>query len=164
MTARPYSLSLKTYVDEREKLIAIACRIVDDHAAAEDLVQESWLRWQQKDYPDEKALAAFKRIVINLAKDLYRRRQTEKRVFGDAIWQSSAVPDSELILLARQDLRLAVSALRELPPRSVKAFKMHCADGLNCAEIGRRLGLSRSRAHELVENAMVHVMLGMRRV
>ena len=54
---------------------------------------------------------------------------------------------------------VAVKALRELPQRTVQAYRMHCMEGLSCAEIGRRFNQSRSRAHALVEEAIVQVTI-----
>lgn len=147
------------FLEERENLIAIARSIVRDHAIAEELVQESWLRWHKHDYPEIKARSVFRRIVANLAKDTFRRRQRERELLGFVDWHGLSAPDSERIYIARQDLLVAVRALQELPARTVKAYRMHCMDGMTCAEIGRSLNLSRSRAHALVEDAIVHVTI-----
>ena len=159
MTARPGDPGLNTYIYERVGLIALATRIVDSHAVAEEIVQESWLRWHRKDYPITKARAIFRRVVANLAKDRYRRLQKEHQVLRYANWHDLDAPDSERLYIARQDLHRAIQALQELPKRSVRAYRMHCMDGLSCAEIGRQLGLSRSRAHALVEDVIVHVTI-----
>lgn len=151
--------AIATFLQDRERLIAIACGIVKNRAVAEELVQESWLRWQEHNYPAHKARSIFGRIVANLARDSYRRRQTETRLIKEIVWEGGFEADSERLCIVRQDLCAVVQALLELPERTVTIFRMHCADGLNCAEIGRRLGLSRSRTHGLLEDAMVHVML-----
>ena len=147
------------FLEDRETLVSIARNIVKDHAVAEELVQESWLRWHQHDYPVNKARSVFRRIVANLAKDSFRRRKRERELLAYAAWQSADAPDSEQVCIARQELLVAVSALRELPKRTVQAYRLHCMDGVSCAEIGRRFNLSRSRAHALVEDAIVHVTL-----
>ena len=41
MAEAQHQPGLQTYVNERETLIAIACRVVESRAVAEELVQES---------------------------------------------------------------------------------------------------------------------------
>ncbi|MEM6482603.1 MAG: hypothetical protein AAF681_12200, partial [Pseudomonadota bacterium] len=55
MVAQPLDPEVKTFVDEQDKLIAIALRIVESRAVAEEVVQESWLRWQRHGYAAEDA-------------------------------------------------------------------------------------------------------------
>ncbi|MEM6481603.1 MAG: hypothetical protein AAF681_07135 [Pseudomonadota bacterium] len=117
------------------------------------------MRWHQHDYPVSKAKSVFRRIVANLAKDTFRRRKRERELLAYAEWQSAETPDSERVCIARQEFLVAVKALRELPQRTVQAYRMHCMEGLSCAEIGRRFNQSRSRAHALVEEAIVHVTI-----
>ncbi|MEM6901006.1 MAG: RNA polymerase sigma factor [Pseudomonadota bacterium] len=149
----------ESFIQEREQLISIACKIVKDHGVAEDLVQESWLRWHFHKYSAANSRSIFRKIVANLARDYFRRRKREGELLAYADWQSTNSPDSERIYSARQELVVAMNALSELPQRTVLAYRMHCMDGLSCAEIGRRLKLSRSRAHALVEEAIVHVTM-----
>lgn len=148
-----------TFFKDRRKLMSIAIAIVGDQASAEDVVQQSWIRWAERNYEADKAGAIFRRIVANLAKDLYRRRQVESRILGEMARITGSEPDSERVYIARQDLLAVVRALRELPERSVLAFRMHAVDGLSCSEVGRRLGLKRSRAQVIISEAMVYVML-----
>lgn len=145
------------FVRQRQKLIAIACSVVEDQSVAEDLVQDSWLRWQSSNYPSQDAPHIFKRIVLNLAKDFYRKRKVERHALLDAQWENDGTPSSERVLAARQELRFVIKALRQLPRRSVKVFRMRFVDGLKYAEIAARLDISVSRAHALAEDVLVAV-------
>ena len=149
--------ALLQYVRERQKLIAIACSIVEDQAVAEDLVQDSWLRWQGSNYSGKDAIPIFKRIVSNLAKDFLRKKKVEQNALSDVYWQREGTPCSERIVSARQELRFVIEALRRLPPRSVKAFRLRFIDGLKYAEIAEILQISVSRAHALAEDVLIEV-------
>lgn len=96
MSEQTVDPGLRCFVDDRDRLIAIACRIVDSRAVAEELVQESWLRWDARDYPADKAAPIFRSIVANLARDWRRRQRTESTITGtlpDAPWTTRAMPN-----------------------------------------------------------------------
>lgn len=142
----------------REKLIANACAIVANRAIAEELVQESWLRWHGNSYPARDAEPIFWRIVRNLALDWKRRARIEQDGLAAHLDTTETAPDSERVVCAREELRRVVAALDALPQRTVTAFRMHRVDGLTYAVIARRLGISPSTAFKLVEDAMVEVV------
>lgn len=147
------------FMKEREKLIALACSIVDNQSIAEELVQESWVRWEGRGYPASDARAIFRRIVANLARDFYRRNRAERKVMAEQLLPADMTLDTERTLIARQELHCIVNVLQKLPKRTVSAFRMRTIDGMSSTEIGKALGLSRSRAHELVADALVAIMI-----
>lgn len=129
MAAQPCDPGLKAYISERDRLIAIATRIVDSRAVAEELVQESWLRWDGRAYPHEKAKPIFRSIVTNLARDWRRRSRLEASILDEAFPTSEDPRDAERIIIARQEIKKLVRALQELNPRVVKAFRLHRVEG-----------------------------------
>lgn len=152
----------EVFLKSREKLISNACVIVANRAIAEELVQESWLRWHAQRYPDSAAEPIFWRIVRNLALDWKRRSRVEKDSLAAQFETIETAPDSERVFAAREELRCVVRTLEALPERTVSAFRMHRVDGLPYAKIARRLGVSPSTAFKLVEDAMVEVVLSLR--
>lgn len=137
----------------------MAQSLVGDRAIAEELVQESWLRWQDQDYPGSAASSIFRRIVRNLAMDWLRHRQVETRWISRHERQPSAAPAAERLAIVRQDVEIAASALAELPERTRAAFRLSRIDGLTYAEIGERLGVSAPRAHQMIRRALMHIAL-----
>lgn len=150
--------SASTFVANQDDLIALALRIVGCRSMAEDLVQDSWIRWHRRNYALDHARPILMRIVRNLAIDYHRKQQREAAGLETQRLLAEHTLDTERILTARQELRLVVRALEELPERTVRAFKMSRVDGVSCAEIGRRLGISESRAYQLVGAALIHVI------
>ena len=140
----------------RAALVAYAVAIIRDQAAAEDVVQEAWIRMQaaeagaRTDRPD----AYLYRIVRNLALDRGRRTTFERRHFiqsPDNIDQIFADEvDPETAAAARDELRLTLATLRTLPRRMEAAVRLHRLEGLKLKEIAQRLGVSTTVAHELV--------------
>lgn len=161
MTAHLSDRGLKTYVDERDSLIALAARIVESHAIAEEIVQESWLRWHRHSYSAVDAAPLFKSIVKNLAYDWRRARHREIRSMPDLAVLRGDVPSSERAVIAKDELNRVVEALRRLPPRTVRAFRLRFVDGLTYEQVGKRIGLSLSRSRTLIENAMVEISIAL---
>lgn len=151
--------ALETFQQERELLISIACSIVHSRAIAEELVQDSWLRWGEQTYPQDKALPIFRKIVANLARDWYRRRRTETVILADQDRETQYHLDAERVMIARDDLGKIVAALAELPPRTVDAFRMSRIDGLTYAQIAQRLDTVPSRVHAYVVKTLAHLTI-----
>ncbi|MEM6387089.1 MAG: sigma-70 family RNA polymerase sigma factor [Pseudomonadota bacterium] len=150
-------VGLASFIDEREDLLALAHSVVGSRAIAEDVVQESWIRWHGRSYPTDRARPLLRRIVANLARDWYRRARTERNINQYIADEVELYPDSERVIIARQELRLVVDALRELPERTLVAFRLSRIEGRSLTEIGALLGVSTPRAHQLVRGALVHV-------
>ncbi|MEM9909830.1 MAG: RNA polymerase sigma factor [Pseudomonadota bacterium] len=153
---------ITTYLRERENLIGIASKIVQDHAIAEDLVQESWLRWSAKNYRDADAKPILRRIVSNLALDMLRRRKTEGLLVSELEKFWDTAPDSESILAAKQDLLRLIALLRTLPTRNVEALRLQRFYGMSYVRIGKKLGVAPSTAFKIVEDTMVQMILHLR--
>ena len=151
--------ALSTFVSDRTSLMALARSIVGNQAIAEELVQDSWLRWCCRQYPSQEARPILRRIVANLARDWRRRQATESHFLEMSDWTEEFEINAERIVIARQDLAIAVKALTELPQRTYTAFLLHRINGKTYAQIGEHLGISTPRAHQLVRKALVHVAM-----
>lgn len=158
MAARACDHGLKTFVDERDVLIAAASRIVDNHAVAEELVQEAWLRWRAKQYQLDQSRPLLLRIVKNLAIDWHRRRRTEFEVMETQRLIQDTPHDPERIVSARQQLERVIRVIETLSPKARLAFRYSRVDGLTLKEAGKRLGVSESRASQLVSDAIVRIV------
>ncbi|MEM0943258.1 MAG: RNA polymerase sigma factor [Pseudomonadota bacterium] len=159
MTVRSYDPNLRAFVDERDTLIAIACRYVDNPAVAEELVQESWLRSNAKHYQPDQLTPILRQIIRNLSIDWLRRQQTERNGLADLSEFSEEAPDTERVVIARQQLHTVVRTLQRLPKRTLKAFRLRRLDNLTYKEIGRRLNISEAGAYRLVAEALVQVVI-----
>ncbi|MEM6480896.1 MAG: sigma-70 family RNA polymerase sigma factor [Pseudomonadota bacterium] len=159
MTARPYDIVASEFCDERHDLVALARALVGHDDIAEDIVQESWLRWQRHDYPTNHAKPIFVRIIKNLAADWHRHRAIEARNYRIHAMLRGDTPDTERIVVARQQLRLVIEALRGLPEQNLEAFRLHRMEGMAFADIGAQLGISKAGAHRLVAQALTKIVL-----
>lgn len=159
METEPETAGLTAFVDRRQDLIALANAVVKNQAVAEELVQESWLQWSNKTYPSSHAVPIFKRIVLNLAKDWHRKQKREWARFETYALLYDNAPDTEHVVIARQDLLNVLRALNTLPARSLHAFRLSRVDGLTYQEIAAKLGVATSTAYGIVADALVQVTL-----
>lgn len=151
--------ALASYLRERSELLALARSVVGRADIAEDIVQDSWIRWDRHDYPADRAKPIFRKIVANLARDWLRKASREHDRVATATHAAEAEPDTERTVIARQELRTVIKALRKLPQRTFLAFKMRRLEGLTYEEIGARLGVNASRAYQLSTKALARIAM-----
>ncbi|WP_235720816.1 sigma-70 family RNA polymerase sigma factor [Magnetospirillum molischianum] len=157
-------VKLDLYVSHRSALVDYATPIVGCRARAEDVVQDSFLRFSRCEPEDgalRQPLAYLYRVVRNTALDCVRRVSAEaRRDEAQAVvcGFEPLAPSPEEVAVGRDHLRRVEAALSELPERTRKAFELHRFDGLSFLQIGQRLEVSAATAHRLVRDAMVHMM------
>jgi RNA polymerase sigma factor (sigma-70 family) len=151
--ARAVEVEIATDVDrllvdlfEREgrSLVRLARLFVDDRNAAEDLVQEAFIRLARsasriKD--DAKAAAYLRSIVLNLARDHNRRGLVSLR-HRLPLDDERAQEVEELVL--RDDQRQIIEALRDLPHRQRDCLVLRYYQELGIDDIADTLGISRN--------------------
>lgn len=140
-----------------------AASLVGSRAQAEDLVQEAWMRLDQamEQRSVREPLAYLYRIIRNLALDGRRAATRERQWEADgagtaAILAQHAPVTPESVALHKDELRLLLRALDELPRRTRIAFGMHRLGGYKLREIAAHLGISLPLAQTLVADGLEH--------
>ena len=155
----------------RRQLVKYASGFLGDHAQAEDLVQEAYLRFSAASGAKllDDPLGYLYRIVRNLALDGYRQKMREARYMvsdagtaSDTYAEDRPSPESEV--LHRDQLRVLQEALAELPERTRIALEMHRFGGCKLREIAEHLGISTALVHSLIVDAVEHCRQRLRRV
>jgi RNA polymerase sigma-70 factor (sigma-E family) len=129
---------------EGTSLVRLARLFVDDRNAAEDLVQEAFIRLSRSAHRIDdrtRAPAYLRSIVLNLARDHNRRGLVSMRhrlPLGDP---ERGVEDE---ITVRDDQRQVLEALRELPTRQRACLVLRYYDDLGPDEIAGILGISRN--------------------
>lgn len=141
-----------------------AFRVLDDAAAAEDAVQDAFLRaWRALDRFDEKAEFStwLYRIAINAAIDLRRERRRRETRTGalpedshGQVTASSDAPDPHRTAYWREMAGLAKNAICELPESERTAILLRHYEGCSIAEIARALGRDENAAKQAVFRAV----------
>ena len=149
------SLVVALFTAEAARLVSLARFFVDDRTAAEDLVQEAFIRLARSSHRihDEARAAAYLRsIVINLARDHNRRGLVSLRHRPPAVEDE---PSAEDAATGRESRREVVAALRNLPKRQRDCVALRYYLELSVPEIAETLGLS-------VNSVKTHLQRGMR--
>lgn len=127
---------------EAASLTRLARFYVDDRTAAEDLVQEAFIRFARhrgRLRDPDRAVAYLRSIVINLARDHNRRGLVSLR------HRPPAQPDAPSAAEAaedRADRAAVIAALRALPRRQRDCVTLRYFYDMPVAEIAATLGLS----------------------
>lgn len=153
--------SLSIFLVHRARLIDYAKRIIGDHAGAEDVVQEAYLRFHSAatSRPFDEPAAYLYRIVRNLALDGYRKHTREAlHVVPASSRQADGAPDQqpspEVRAAGRSDLAALRLALAELSPPARLALHLHRIEGRTVREVAERLGMSVGSAHALIRDSL----------
>jgi RNA polymerase sigma-70 factor (ECF subfamily) len=136
------ALVVRLFREHGSSLVRLARLFVDDRNAAEDLVQEAFIRLSRSAHRIEdpsKAAAYLRSIVLNLARDHNRRGLVSLRhqlPFDD----DAASVEDEVVL--REDQQRVIDALRELPHRQRDCVVLRYYFDLGIADIAETLGIS----------------------
>lgn len=130
------------FVTEAARLVSLARFFVEDRTAAEDLVQEAFIRLSRTAHrirDREKAAAYLRSIVINLARDHNRRGLVSLRHRPPAVLDE---PSAEQTAAERESRNEVVAALRDLPRRQRDCVALRYYLELPVEEIAATLGVS----------------------
>ncbi|GAB0104314.1 sigma-70 family RNA polymerase sigma factor [Nocardia sp. JMUB6875] len=148
METRPANPVTATFEAHRDRLRAVAFRMLGSHADAEDVVQEAWMRLARQDAAAIENLAGWLTTVVGrISLDLLRSRGARpEQSFGDGISEvvvidDSPEPEDHVALADSVGLALLV-VLDSLGPSERVAFVLHDMFGVSFAEIGQILGKS----------------------
>jgi RNA polymerase sigma-70 factor (sigma-E family) len=123
-------------------LVRMVRMFVDDRNAAEDLVQEAFIRLARSRHRIEdssKAAAYLRSIVLNLARDHNRRGLVSLRHHLPSDPLRASLEDT---IELREDQRMVIDALRDLPHRQRDCLILRYYDELPVPGIGEVLGIS----------------------
>jgi RNA polymerase sigma-70 factor (ECF subfamily) len=160
---------IRLYLARRPDLVRFFTVRLRSVAAAEDLVQDIYVRLSGLENPGEiqNPMAYLYRLGSNLMLDRLRGdRRTAQR---DGVWLDSQTmrvggegissePSAEDTVAARQRLALLAAAIEELSPQTQRVFRMHKFEGLSHPEVAVALGISRSAVEKHMMAALKHLL------
>ena len=143
------------YEEHGQGLVRMVRLFVDDRNAAEDLVQEAFIRLARSAHKikdDRKAGAYLRSIVLNLARDHNRRGLVSLR---HRLPLDDGEASTEDIVVLSEEHQQVVDSLRTLPHRQRTCLILRYFDELGVDEIADALGISRN-------SVKTHLTRGMR--
>ena len=142
------------FEEHARSLVRLARFFADDRNAAEDLVQEAFLRLRRSFHriasPDRTA-AYLRSIVLNLARDHNRRGLMSLR---HRMPEDERRPSAEDRIVMREDQQQVIDALQALPRRQRDCVTLRYYLDLGIPDIAMTLGIS-------VNSVKTHLQRGM---
>jgi len=127
-------------------LFRVAFRITGNEEAAEDLCQEAFFRYHEKEmtFPNQdEAKYWLIRVVKNSALNYAKRKERERRAYQRAFRETERTGESgESDLIRKETLKEVTDALEQLPENLRIVLVLKEYGELNYKEIGRALGIS----------------------
>lgn len=145
ITAHAEHLVLALYQAEGRNLLRLARLFVDDREAAEDLVQESFIRLARaadRVQDPARAPAYLRSIVLNLARDHNRRGLVSLRHELPRGRELDVGPAPDDIVVRDEAHRAVIDAVRELPRRQRDCVTLRYYLELGIDDIAATLGVS----------------------
>jgi RNA polymerase sigma-70 factor (ECF subfamily) len=150
----------------RRRIFGLAYRMLGSRSDAEDLVQDTYLRWhttQQAavDNPEAWLVTTATRLAI----DRLRRRKTEREAYRGPWLPEPIVEDGpERLLELSSDLSMAMlTVLETLAPEERAAFLLHDVFDVDYSRIAGILGRTEPACRQIVHRARERVRGGRRR-
>lgn len=145
ITADAEELVVELYRSEGRSLVRLARLFVDDRDAAEDIVQEAFLRLARHAGRIDsrvKAPAYLRSIVLNLARDHNRRGLVSLRHQATRGRDVDVDVDVADRLVVSEEHRRVLDAVRRLPQRQRDCIALRYFDECSIETIASTLGLS----------------------
>jgi RNA polymerase sigma-70 factor, ECF subfamily len=140
----------------RPSLIRIAYRMLGSVADAEDIVQDTFLRWLDVDRDAVREPAAFlRRVVTRLCLDRLKSVRRERETYVGS-WLPEPVVESGEAELDDVTLPLLM-ALERLSPLERAAFLLHDVFDLDFEEVAATIGREPAACRQLASRARAHV-------
>lgn len=149
------------FMTHRKALQWTAQKILGDRQAAEDLVQDAYLKASEAAETGvlRNPVAFAHQVVRHLAIDRHRRCALEACLFtdeasGHQVAAPMAGPEGQAI--DRQALAQVARALAELPARARQVFELYRLEGCTQREIAARFDISPALVNTIIHDALAH--------
>jgi RNA polymerase sigma-70 factor (sigma-E family) len=125
--------------DHYRSLVRLACILLDEQGAGEEVVQEAFVQVHRSWARIEQPLTYLRTTVLNLARSRMRRRLVVRRRVEPTVRPAMSAEEHVVLLSDRQDV---LDAVRALPRRQRECIVLRYYLDLSEAEIAATLGIS----------------------
>lgn len=145
----------ESFEAERPRLVGIASQVLGDHAEAQDIVQQAWLRLHRTETPIDNLPAWLTTVTTRLCLDRLRSR-TPVPVDDLDLDEPADDPADDVALADTVGLALHV-VLDRLSPRERVAFVLHDSFGFEFQTIAAVLDSTPAAARKLASRARAKI-------
>jgi len=153
-------------IQHQRRVVAIAWRLLGTEDEARDAAQEAFLRVYKhlrKFDPAQDFSGWLYRIVVNVCRDLQRKRRRHGGTSLEEAFESGNLPEpasrenSEAAVLAAQERAIVQRALATLTEKERAALVLRDLEGLPTEEVARLLGSSPPTVRSQISTARVKI-------
>ncbi|WP_146344381.1 RNA polymerase sigma factor SigJ [Falsiphaeobacter marinintestinus] len=150
------------FESQRPALTALCYRMLGEVAAAEDAVQDTWLRWSQTSADTvHNPHSWLRKVATNIAIDALRSARARRETYvgpwlPEPLLQSDITAESPFVMAQECELAL-LWAMERLTETERAAFILREAFDAGYAEIAETLGRSEAACRQLVSRAHKHL-------
>ncbi|MDF3415860.1 RNA polymerase sigma factor SigJ [Sulfitobacter sp. M57] len=153
------NIAIDIFEGQRPILISLCYRMLGERAAAEDAVQDTWLKWARVDAGQiDNPTAWLRRVATNIAIDTLRSARRQREVYVGP-WLPEPLMQSELqepvhpFELAQECELALLWAMERLTERERAAFILREAFDASYCDIAATLGTSEAACRQLVSRS-----------
>jgi len=148
----------KLYLKYKENLCRYCFSIISDSGAAEDLVQDAFIKvWENREsiYPDMSFSSFIFTLVHNNSVSYIRKHHTEQIIINKLYTEYSTQDESILSGIISGEYELFFDKITEnLPPKRKLTFLLSREKGLSHKEIAKQLGISINTVQEHISETL----------
>jgi RNA polymerase sigma-70 factor (ECF subfamily) len=152
-------LATRLFLAERSRLLRVARRVVKDHAAAEDVVQDVWIRWQRVELatvhnPVALLTTTTTHAAINAIQTARHRHEQPTDAFGGSAFRADAgaAGDGGRVVDVERMLGLLMA---KLSPAELAAYVLRKTFDYPYRDVGELLDATPDNARQLVRRAQL---------
>lgn len=144
---------------ERSKLMSLCYRMLGERAAAEDVVQDTWLKWAAADIDKiDNPPAWLRRVATNIAIDTLRFAHRRREVYvgpwlPEPLFQSEHQEPEYHFELAQECELALLWAMERLTEKERAAFILREAFDASYSELADTLGTTQAACRQLVSRS-----------
>lgn len=150
----------------RPGLMAFFLRRLGNHAEAEDMIQEVFMRLATREAGHMQSPESYIfRMAVNLLRDRSRREKVRFTYRSEALAAEDAgidMLDPSRVVAAKQSLQDFTEALRELPERTRDIFVLYRLENVDKRDIAQAFEISLSTLERHLARAMAHLTRSVR--
>jgi RNA polymerase sigma-70 factor, ECF subfamily len=156
----PAMIDVTIFEQYRPVLRALAYRMLGDTARAEDIVQEAWIRWQNRevevDNPRAYLLTIATRLCLNELDSAHARREEPRMQLPEPIVVDEIGAAEGLEVIEHVSMAVLV-ALQRLTPAERAVLLLHEVFDLSHAEIAELLRKTEASTRQLLRRARIGI-------
>jgi len=152
------SSRLADFQRERKRLVRLAYRMLGSFSEAEDVVQDSWLRWEQVEGGIDSPAAYLTRVVTRLCLDRLKSARSRRETYIGPWLPDPLVGSSDPEETIADDITVTLMlAMERLSPLERAAFLLHDVFDVTLSDIAVALNREPAAVRQLASRARKHV-------